>query len=195
MSQIAFTNYDIPGAFEPFPKPSTSQQNKKFTTDASLTTYDLQRGWLLAHDPDDTTPSDLVVAEADSERPFYMAYGYALKQRTGQTYILQDSAFDILAALHTDPQVPVLEVGVATMYIDGIVNPGDFVMPSDGTTSHSTVTGVLGHVQKWDGSNRKTIAGVYKGLIGQSGGKYRKTPTLNLTGQLGKVHLNAPGAA
>ena len=194
MVQIAFTNYDHAGAFEPFPKPITNQVNKKFTTDPLVTTYDLYNGCLIAHDPDDTTKTEWVVAEADAERPFAMAFGYELKQLTGQTYILTDSAFGIFAALNTSPQVPACHFGIATMYIDGIVQPDEFVMPSDGTTAHSAVTGVLGHVQKWDGSNRKTICGQYKHLIGQSGGKYLKTATLDKTGQLGRVFLNGPGA-
>lgn len=194
MVQTAFTNYDIAGAFEPFPKPRTRQINKKFTTNPLTTTFDIRRGFLLAKDPDDTTKTEYVIAEADAERPFCMAYGYALKQLTGQTYILTDSAFDVFAALNTDTQVPVLDYGVATMYIDGVVQPDDFVMPSDGTTAHSAVTGVLGHVQKWDGSNRKTICGVYEGLIGQSGGKYIKTATTDVTGTLGKIFINKEGA-
>jgi len=194
MVQIAFTNYDHAGAFEPFPKPITNQVNKKFTTDPLVTTYDLYNGCLIAKDPDDTTKTEWVVAEADAERPFAMAFGYELKQLTGQTYILTDSAFGIFAALNTSPQVPALHFGVATMFIDGIVQPDGFVMPSDGSTSHTAVPGVLGHVQAWDGSNRKTICGQYKHLIGQSGGKYLKTATLDTTGQLGRVFLNGPGA-
>ena len=192
--QIAFTNYDHAGAFEPFPKPITNQVNKKFTTDPTVTTYDLYNGCLIARDPDDTTKTEWVVAESDAERPFAMAFGYQLKQIAGQNYILTDSAFEIIAALNTDTQTPALHFGVACMLIDGIVQPGSFVMPSDGSTSHSAVTGVLGHVQAWNGSDRKTICGQYQGLIGQSGGKYLKTATLDKTGQLGRVFLNGPGA-
>src|SRR5262245_61132291 len=156
MVQTAFTNYDIAGAFEPFPKPRTRQINKKFTTNPLTTTYDMRRGFLISKDPADTTKTEYIVAKATSERPFGMAFGYALKQLTGQTYLLIDSQFDVFAALNTDTQVPILDYGVATMYVDGVVQPDDFVMPSDGTTSHGGNAGVLGHVQKWDGSNRKT---------------------------------------
>lgn len=194
MVQTAFTNYDHAGAFEPFPKPITGQINKKFTTDPTATTYDIFNGALISKDPADTTKTTWIVAKAASERPFSMAHGYELKQIASQTYILQDSAFDVFAALNTSVQVPYCSFGICTMYIDGIVQPDDFVMPSDGTTAHSAVTGVLGHVQLWDGSNRKTICGQYKGLIGQSGGKYLKTATTNVTGTLGKVFINAPGA-
>ncbi len=191
---IAFTNYDIAGAFEPFPSPIRSQVNKKFTTDPAVTTYELYNGCLLAHDPDDTTKTEFVVAENDSERPFAMAFGDSLKQISTVNYLFVDSHFTKVAALNTDKQVPVLHYGIATMYIDGVVQPDAWVMPSDGTTQHGGVAGVLGHVQAWNGSDRKTICGIYRGLIGQSGGKYRKTATLDVTGQLGKIFLNAPGA-
>jgi hypothetical protein len=51
------------------------------------------------------------------------------------------------------------------------------------------VTSVLGHVQAWDGSNRKTIVGVYLGKIGQSGGRWTRTATTDVTGSLGKVQV------
>jgi len=194
MVQTAFINYDHAGAFEPFPKPITNQVNKKFTTNPLTTTYDFRNGFLISLDPADTTKTAWIIAKATSERPFAMTFGYELKQIASQTYILQDSAFDVFAALNTSSQTPALHFGVATMFIDGIVQPGAFVMPSDGTTAHSAVTGVLGHVMAWDGSNRKTICGQYQGLIGQSGGKYLKTATTDVTGTLGKVFINGPGA-
>lgn len=194
MVQTAFTNYDHAGAFEPFPKPITNQVNKKFTTNSLTTTYDIRNGFIISKDPADTTKTAWIVAIATSVRPFAMAFGYELKQIASQTYILQDSAFDVFAALNTSVQTPACHFGVCTMLVDGIVQPDDFVMPSDGTTAHSAVTGILGHVMKWDGSNRATIVGQYIGQIGQSGGKYLKTATLDTTGQLGKVFLNGPGA-
>jgi hypothetical protein len=195
MVQTAFTNYDHAGAFEPFPKPITDQVNKKFTTNPLTTTYDFLNGFLISKDPADTTKTEWIIAKATSVRPFAMTYGYELKQVTAGSYILTDNAFAIFSALNTSPKTPALHQGVACMYIDGIVQPDDFLMPSDGTTSHSAVTGVLGHLQLWDGVSRATICAQYQGLIGQSGGKYLRTATLNTTGQLARVYLNAPGAS
>lgn len=190
MSQEAFVNNDILGAFEPNPQPVTRQINKKFDGTAS-TDKEWLRGYLYAYDPDDTTPTAYVVAEADAERPFYVSVGYALKQLTNipDSYITNLGDFQILGALQSDPLALGLFEGVVTMPIDGIVQPGQQVMPADGTTSHSAVTSVLGHVQAWDGSSRDTICGVYLGKIGQSGGKWTRTATTDVTGSLGKVHI------
>ena len=195
MVQTAFTNYDIAGSFEPFPHPNTNQVNKKFTTDPTVTTFDIPRGFLISKDPADTTPTQWIVAKAASIRPFAMAFGYALKLLGGQSYILVDSQFQTpFAAVNTDTQVPACHYGICTMYIDGVVQPDDFVMPADGSTTHGGNPEVLGHVKKWNGSNRNTICGKYQHLIGQSGGKYLKTATPDLIGTLGRVFINAPGA-
>jgi len=196
MTQEAFINNDSPGSFEPFPKATTRQVNKKFDT---TTGTDKQwiRGYVYANDPDDTTKKEYVVAEADSERPFYVSIGYALKQLSGQTYITTDSQFSILGALQSDPLANALFEGVATLYIDGVVQPGGQVMPSDGTTTYGGIPGVLGHVMEWDGSNRKQIIGVYTGKIGQSGGKWTRTATADVVASyidgvatnLGRVHV------
>lgn len=191
---IAFTNYDKLGTFEPWPHPITSQVNKRYTTSTTATTYEIYIGALIAHQPGVATSAEFEIAKSTSERPFEMAFGYSLKSIAGQNYLLIDSQFTAVAALNNEKQVPALAFGIATMAIDGIVYPDQYVMPADGTTSHGGTVSVLGHVQAWDGTNRKTIAGQYRGLIGQSGGKFTKTPTLDLTGQLGKVFLNGPGA-
>lgn len=188
MTQIAFVNNDIAGAFEPFPKPVTRQINKTFDGTAG-TDKEWGRGLLVAFDPAVTTKNQYIIAKATAERPFYVAVGYALKQLTGQTYITTDSQFSILAALQSDPLALGLFEGVCTMYIDGIVQPGQQVMPADGSTTHGGTAEVLGHLKAWDGSNRKTIAGVYLGRIGQSGGKWTRTATTDVVGTLGKVHI------
>jgi hypothetical protein len=176
------------GAFEPFPKATTRQINKKFDTTAN-TNLEWNRGFLVAYDPAVTTKNEYIIAKATAEKPFYVSIGYALKQITGQSYIVSDQQFTLLGALQSDPLANALFEGVVNMPIDGIVQPGQQVMPADGTTSHSAVTSVLGHVQAWDGSNRKTIVGVYLGKIGQSGGRWTRTATTDVTGSLGKVQV------
>lgn len=188
MTQIAFVNNDIAGAFEPFPKPTTRQINKPFDLTAG-TDKEFSRGFLLSFDPAVTTKNQYVIAKAAAIKPFYVAVGYALKQLTGQTYITTDSQFSILAALQSDPLALGLFEGVVTMYVDGIVQPGQEIMPADGSTTHGGNPEVLGHVKAWNGSNRNTIAGIYLGRIGQSGGKWTKTATTDVVGTLGKVHI------
>jgi hypothetical protein len=191
---VAFVNNDIPGSFEPFPKPTTRQVNKKFDSTAG-TDKEWYRGFLYAYDPDDTTKTAYVVAEADAVGPFYVSVGYALKQLANipSNYIMYDGNFAILGALQSDPLALGLYEGVVTTYLDGIVQPGQKVMPADGSTTHGGSPEVLGHFKAWDGSDPKAVAGIYTGLIGQSGGRWTRTATTNVIGTLGKVHVT-PGA-
>lgn len=194
MVQEAFVNYDIAGSFEPFPKATTRQVNKKYDSTAG-TDKEWLRGYLYAYDPDDTTKLEYVVAEDDAVGPFYVSVGYALKQLSNipSGYITTDSQFSILGALQSDPLALGLYEGVVTMYIDGIVQPGQKVMPADGSTTHGGSPEVLGHVKAWNGSEPKAVAGIYLAKIGQSGGKWTRTATTNVIGTLARVHIT-PGA-
>lgn len=196
MSQTAFVNNDIPGSFEPFPKATTRQVNKKFDGTAN-TDKEWLRGFLYGYDPDDTTKTAYVVAEADAIAPFYVSVGYALKQLTNlpSGYIMNDADFALLGALQSDPLALGLHEGVVTMYVDGIVQPGQQIMPADGSTTHGGSAEVLGHVKAFSGSEPKAAAGIYLGRIGQSGGKWTRTATPDVIGTLGKVHIIPGGGA
>lgn len=184
MSQISFINNEIAGGFEPFPKPMTRQVNKKFANDTN-TTHEWIRGYLYAKDPaETTTQAEYVLAKATSKKQFCVSVDTRRKGLSGipNGYITNDADFTLLGALETDPLTLALFSGIVCMYIDGVVNPGEQVMPSNGSGSN-----VLGHVMRWNKSDERQIVGTYLQRIGQSGGKWLKTSTPDAIGTLAKV--------
>lgn len=181
---IAFVNNEIAGGFEPFPKPMTRQVNKKFDSTAG-TDKEWIRGYLYAKDPDETTTqAEYVVAEADSVKQFCVSVDTRRKALSGipNNYIWNDGDFSLLGALQSDPLTLALFSGIVCMYIDGVVNPGEQVMPSNGAGQN-----VLGHVMRWDDNNERQVVGTYLARIGQSGGKWIRTSTPDAIGTLAKV--------
>jgi len=190
MSQVGFINYEIVGTPEPFPIPVTRAMNKKFDN-LVATDKEIARGFLMAFDPADTTKKELVIAKATAEKPFYFCIGYALKPVAGtDNFFMTDTNFTVVGALQSDPKVNALYSGNVAGFIDGIVQPGQQLMPADGSTTHGGSAEVLGHMKAWDGSNRKTICGIYLGRVGQSDGKWVATATTDVIGTIGKIQFN-----
>jgi hypothetical protein len=189
---IAFVNNEIAGAFEPFPKPITRQVNKKFDSTAG-TDKEWIRGFIYAKDPADlTTQTEYVLAKATAKKPFVVSVDTRRKAVSGTSYLQSGNDFTNLGALQSDPLTNALFYGYVCVYVDGIVKPDNPVMPSDGTTTHTGVAGVLGHVQAWDGVSERAIVGKYLSRIGQSGGKWIRTATPDVTGTLAKIWIGAP---
>src|SRR5262245_40076227 len=155
----------------------------KKTGAAGSGTHKFLRGLVASKDPADTTKDTFIIALAASVKPFLITSGYAFQPSAGQ-YLLTDAQGNIVSALETDTSFSGIYDGEVLLEFDGIVQPGDSVMPSAGNQGG---TAALGHVQLWNGSSENTRIGVFQGLPGQNTGKYVATATQ--LGSLGWVKL------
>lgn len=153
---------------QPFPKKTAA---------AGSTTHLLEKGLVLAHDPDDTTPTKFVIAESDAIRPFIVTRGSVFLPTAGQ-YYSTDAQGAYYSALETDESVSCVYEGQIVLEFDGAAEAGDYVMPSASSN---------GKVIKWNGSAENTKVGQYLGKPGYRTGEF--IPGAITAGGLGWVRL------
>jgi hypothetical protein len=163
---------DVDHAFgfkaQPFPKKTAA---------AGSGTHLLEKGIVLAFDPDDTTKTAYVIAESDAVRPFIVTRGSVFSPTANQ-YYATDAQGTYYSALETDESVSCVYDGQIVLEFDGDAEAGDYVMPSASNN---------GHVIKWNGSAENTKVGQYLGRPGYRTGEF--IPGAITTGGLGWVRL------